>query len=170
MFEKKQMLPIGSKVTVRYALDGGAETLLVIVGHLSLRNKTVCHYDYVCVQYPMGFEAGILYINHSDIVRVICRAAETDEAYIKWRDKKYIEYKVYYENYDHTKRADIDAMRGAVVYWQNKLDEIKERKPIQVLSHIAVVFLGAGVTVVLTGSWWTGLCALIFAAWGYFVK
>ena len=109
-------------------------------------------------------------INHSDIVRVICRADETDEAYIKWRDKKYIEYKVYYENYDHTKRADIDAMRGAVVYWQNKLDETKERKPIQVLSHIAVVFLGAGLTVVLTGSWWTGLCALIFAAWGYFVK
>ena len=84
--------------------------------------------------------------------------------------KKYIEYKVYYENYDTTKRADIDAMRGAVVYWQNKLDETKERKPIRMLGHIAAVILGAGLTVVLTGSWWTGLCALIFAAWGYFVK
>ena len=170
MFEKKQMLPIGSKVTVRYALDGGMETVLMIVGHLSLRNKTVCHYDYVCVQYPMGFEAGIQYINHSDIVRVICRADETDESYIKWRDKKYIEYKVYYENYDSTKRADIDAMRGAVVYWKNKIDEHEARKPIRMLLHTAITLTGAGIAVLLTGSWWTGLCALIFVILGYFFK
>jgi len=170
MFEKKRMLPIGSKVTVQYALDGGTETVLMIVGHLSLQNRTVCHYDYVCVQHPMGFEGGIHYINHSDIVRVICRADETDEAYIKWREKKYIEYKVYYENYDISKRADIDTMRGAVVYWKNKLDEQNEQKPIRMAIYIAALLLGAGVAVLLTGSWWTGLCALIFAVWGYFAK
>ena len=170
MFEKKQMFPIGSKVTVCYALDGGTETVLMVVGHLSLRNKTRCHYDYVCVQYPSGFEGGIHYINHSDIIRVICLADENDESYIKWRDKKYIEYKVYYENYDTMKRADIDAMRGAVVYWKNKLDEEKARKPIRMLINIAAVFLGAGIAVLLTGSWWTGLCALIFAILGYLMK
>ena len=49
MFEKKQMLPLGSKVTVCYALDGGTETVLVVVGHLSLRNRNACYYDYICV-------------------------------------------------------------------------------------------------------------------------
>ena len=170
MFEKKQMLPLGSKVTVCYALNGGTETVLVVVGHLSLRNRNACYYDYICVRYPNGIADGIHYINHSDIVRVICRSDETDEAYIKWREKKYIEYKVYYENYDISKRADIDTMRGAVVYWKNKLDEQNEQKPIRMAIYIAALLLGAGVAVLLTGSWWTGLCALIFAVWGYFAK
>jgi len=170
MFEKKHLLPLGSKVTVRYALDGGIETVLFVVGHLSLRNRTVCHFDYICVPYPGGFEEGIRYINHSDIVRVICRADETDEAYIKWREKKYIEYKVYYENYDTEKRADIDTMRESVVHWQNKLDECKERCLGRKLINIAAIILGAGITVLLTANWWAGLCALLLAVMGYFIK
>ena len=170
MFEKKQMLPIGSKVTVCYALDGGAETLLVIVGHLSLRNKTACHYDYICVRYPNGIERGIYYINHSDIVRVIYRADETDDAYIKWRDKKFIEYEAYYNNYDTENRVDIDTIRENVVYWQNEIDKDDGRTRIRKTLNIATVIIGAGITVLLTGCWWMGLCAILFGMFGYFIK
>lgn len=164
MFEKKQMLPIGSKVTVCYASDGGTETVLVVVGHLSLRNKNTCHYDYVCVPYPNGFEDGIRYINHSDIVRVICRADETDEAYIKWREKKYAEYKVYYENYDSKKRADIDTVREQVVHWKNELEESERYTLKGKVVNIAIIIFGAGITVLLTANWWAGLCAFILAS------
>ncbi len=170
MFEKKLMLPIGSKVTVHYALDGGTETVLVIVGHLSLRKRFESHYDYVCVLYPNGIEDGIRYINHSDIVRVIYDADKTDEAYIKWRDKKYIEYKVYYENYDPEKRVDIDTMRESIVDWQNKVEDTKERKRIGKAVIAAIIILGAGVTVLLSGSWWGGLCAFCLAAVAYLMK
>ena len=170
MFEKKQMLPIGSKVTVRYALDGGTETVLVIVGHLSLRKKFESHYDYVCVLYPNGIEDGIRYINHTDIVSVIYDADKTDKAYIKWCDKKFIEYKVYYENYDPKKRINIDAMRESIVDWQNKAEDTKERKHIKKAVVAAIIIFGAGVTVLLSGNWWGGLCAFCLATAAYLIK
>ena len=95
---------------------------------------------------------------------------ETDEAYIKWREKKYIEYKVYYENYDTEKRADIDTMRESVVHWQNKLDECKERCLGRKLINIAAIILGAGITVLLTANWWAGLCAFILATIVLYLK
>ena len=170
MFEKKQMLPLGSKVTVCYALDGGTESVLVVVGHLSLRNRNACYYDYICVRYPNGIADGIHYINHSDIVRVICRADETDEEYIKWRDKKFIEYEAYYNNYDTEKRADIDTMREAVVHWHNRIDENNGRTRIRKILNITAITCGAGITVLLTGCWWMGLCALLFGMFGYLIK
>lgn len=170
MFEKKQILPIGSKVTVCYALDGGTETVLVVVGHLSLRNDSTCHYDYVCVSYPKGLEAGIRYINHSDIIRTIYRADETDEEYIKWRDKKYIEYEVYYKNYKAEERCDIDTVRSSVVRWQNVIDKANNEKTIRTVINIAIIIFGTGITVLLTRSWWMGLCAILFGMLGYLLK
>lgn len=170
MFEKKQMLPLGSKVTVCYALDGGTETVLVVVGHLSLRNKTACHYDYICVRYPDGIEGGIHYVNHSDIVRVICRADENNEAYIKWRDKKFIEYESYYNNYDTEKRADINTVRESVVRWQNEIDEHNGRTCIRKILNITAIIIGAGITVLLTRCWWMGLCAILFGMMAYLMK
>ena len=167
MLEKKQILPIGSLVSVRYASDGGTETVLMIVGYLSLRSKTICHYDYQCVLYPNGYYSGIYYINHSDIVRVLCRAEDHEGKHSEWLDRKYIEYEVYYKNYDVSKRPDIDVMRSAVINRINYLEAEKPRRKINAIIKITGIVLSAGIAVLLTGSWWTGLCALIFALLGY---
>lgn len=170
MLEKKQILPIGSLVSVRYASDGGAETVLMIVGHLSLRRKSLCHYDYQCVIFPNGYDNGIYYINHSDIVRVHCCAKDYDGVHSRWLDGKYIEYKVYYENYDISKRPDIDVMRSAVIHRSNHSEEKKLRKRVSAVIKIIGIVLSAGIAALLTGSWWTGLCALFFALVGYMIR
>ena len=42
MIEKTNVLPVGSMITVRFASEGGRETIAVIVGHLSLRKDRQC--------------------------------------------------------------------------------------------------------------------------------
>ena len=37
MLERKQILPIGSTIAVCYRTDGGKETILQVVGHLTMR-------------------------------------------------------------------------------------------------------------------------------------
>jgi len=170
MLEKKQILPIGSHVTVRYAADGGKETLLLIVGHLSLQNATQCYYDYICVYEEFGIERGIVYINHTDIVRVVHRYDPADEAYERWLARKYPEYVAYYENGAPENRPDIDTMRAMMLGTRDR--ECKKNYINKIARYACMGFctLGVGLTVLLTKRWEMAVGALFFIFLGMGIK
>ncbi len=170
MMEKKKILPIGSVVSVKYAIDKGKETVHVIVGHLSLRKASLCHYDYICVLFPFGVEKGLYYINYTDIVSVINVPSFTDEIYEKWLEIKADEYDTYYKHYRYYERPDIDAMRKRVVQGRNIFDRKTEMKKAVGIICLGGITLGAAAVAFLAGEWESGVCAFLFALMGYLTK
>ncbi len=170
MLDRKQILPLGSKVSVQYAMDDGKETILLIVGHLSLRKHHVCHYDYICVRFPDGIEKDMHYINHSDIVRVICTPEPTGEEYLKWLERKYGEYETYYKNYNPDERTDIDTLRKRVIETTNAIEYFTDKK--KWIRHLCfgVIIIGAGLAAFFTREWHVGVCAFLFALLGWLTK
>lgn len=166
MLERKQILPIGSTVAVCYRTDGGKETLLQVVGHLTLRRARVCLYDYICVYYPQGIEDGLVYINHTDIVRVLDPAELRNDTYDRWLARKYGEYLAYYETRDPKERPDIDTTRREILIGREREHRNnKIRKWMHVLCAAAIT-LGAVIAFLLTKRWEIAVGALFFAFLG----
>ena len=166
MLERKQILPIGSTVAVCYRTDGGKETLLQVVGHLTLRRAKVCLYDYVCIYYPQGIEDGLVYINHTDIVRVLDSAELRSDMYDRWLARKYGEYLAYYETYNPNERPDIDTTRSEILIGREQEHRInKIRKWMRFLCAAAIT-LGAVIAFLLTKRWEIAVGALFFALLG----
>lgn len=170
MLEKRQILPIGSAVAVCYRTDGGKETLLLIVGHLTLRREKVCLYDYVCVNYPQGIEDGLVYINHADIVRVLDPDELRGEAYDRWLARKYPEFVAYYENGNYENRPDIDTMRAMTLEARDRAYRKNRIKKIARYTCVGLCTLGVGLTVLLTNCWWMAVGALFFIFLGMGIK
>lgn len=167
---KKQILPIGSIITVCYEHEEGLETKLMVIGHLCLRKRFICHYDYVCVRCPYGLEDGLCYINVSDIVRVLCCPDVTDEKYRQWYERKHYEFMAYYRNYRPDREADINVMRENQIRWENLIDEKERTHKIIRITGITLLIVGTGLAVLLTECWWMGIGAILFAATGYMIK
>lgn len=166
MLERKQILPIGSTVAVCYRTDGGKETLLQVVGHLTLRRARVCLYDYICVYYPQGIEDGLVYINHTDIVRVLDPAELRNDTYDRWLARKYGEYLAYYETHNPNERPDIDTTRSEILIGREQEHRInKIRKWMRFLCAAAIT-LGAVIAFLLTKRWEIAVGALFFALLG----
>lgn len=170
MLEKKQILPVGSRVTVRYAADGGKETLLLIVGHLSLQNATLCYYDYICVYDDIGIERGVVYINHTDIVRIIHRCDPSDEAYERWLARKYPEFVAYYKNGNPENRPDIDTIRAETLNARDREYRKNRIKKIARYACMGFCTLGVGLTILLTNRWEMAVGALFFVFLGMGIK
>lgn len=170
MLEKRQILPIGSVVAVCYRTDGGKETLLQIVGHLTLRREKVCLYDYVCVLYPQGIEDGLVYINHTDIVRVPDPDELRSDAYDRWLARKYPEFVAYYENGEHKNRPDIDTMRAMTLETRDRAYRKNRIKKIARYTCAGLCTLGVGLTVLLTNRWEMAVGALFFVFLGMGIK
>ena len=170
MLEKKQILPIGSRVAVRYAADGGKETLLLILGHLSLKNATLCYYDYICVYEEFGIERGVVYINHTDIVCIVHRYDPSDEAYERWLARKYPEYVAYYENGNPENRLDIDTMRAMTLNARDREYRKNRIKKLARYTCMGFCTLGVGLTVLLTNRWEMAVGALFFIFFGMGMK
>lgn len=170
MLEKRQILPIGSVVAVCYRTDGGKETLLQIVGHLTLRRAKVCLYDYVCVMYPQGIEDGLVYINHTDIVRVLEPDELRGEVYDRWLTRKYTEYQAYYETYDPEKRPDIDTTREQLLLGREREHRNNRIRRYANALCTGVLLLGAGLAFLLTKSWEIAVGAIFFALVGRGIK
>ena len=166
MLERKQILPIGSTVAVCYRTDGGKETLLQVVGHLTLRRAKVCLYDYVCIYYPQGIEDGLVYINHTDIVRVLDSAELRSDMYDRWLARKYGEYLAYYETHNPNERPDIDTTRSEILIGREREHRNnKIRKWMRFLCAAAIT-LGAVIAFLLTKRWEIAVGALFFALLG----
>lgn len=166
MLERKQILPIGSTVAVCYRTDGGKETLLQVVGHLTLRRAKVCLYDYVCIYYPQGIEDGLVYINHTDIVRVLDSAELRSDMYDRWLARKYGEYLAYYETHNPNERPDIDTTRCEILIGREREHRNnKIRKWMRFLCAAAIT-LGAVIAFLLTKRWEIAVGALFFALLG----
>lgn len=168
MLQKDQILPIGSVVTVRFPDDDGKETVALIVGHLTLRKDRKCFFDYVCVEYPVGMEEGLFYINEPDIVKILYRATDTGQLHEKWMNRKYAEYQAYYRQYHPDLRPSIDDVRaktknvGAILRQMRKI-----RFTLRCVCAIGFV-IGAVLTAVLTKSWAAVTGAILFFLAGLF--
>ncbi len=170
MMEKKNILPIGSAVSVKYAVDGGKETVLIVVGHLSLRKDTLCFYDYICVPFPEGAAKGLCYINHDDVVRVIHLQQYDSLDYSKWLERKYAEYEAYYKHYRFDERESIDEQRKRTVQGINAYERKREAKKVAGAICLGGIIIGAVAVAFLTKEWETAVCALLFAVMGYLIK
>lgn len=147
MLEKKQVLPIGSVVSVEFAADEGKETIAVIVGHLTLLNSFKCCYDYICVEFPAGFEKGTFHINHSDIKRLIYCMDDHECKHEKWMERKYGEYMAYYNQYRSDLRPSIDELRYRKARVEDFLNRFgKARKAIRIAA-IFVFIVSVGISV-----------------------
>lgn len=166
MLERKQILPVGSRITVCFASDGGKETFLVVVGHLSLKRAMMCYYDYVCVPYPAGMDEGLIYVNHTDVVRVLTEPEIPDDAYDRWLARKYPEYVAYYENGKPEERPDIDTMRATVLNARDR--EHRKNRIRRIVRTVcgALCVLGVGFAVLLTKRWEIATGALFFSLLG----
>lgn len=167
---KKQILPIGSIITVCYEQDEGHETQLMVIGHLCLRKRFICHYDYVCVRCPYGLEDGICYINSADIVSVLWHPNIEDEKYREWYERKHQEFMAYYRNYRPDREADINALRENQIRWENLIDQKTRNSRIIRITGITLLIIGTGLAVALTECWWMGIGAVLFAVTGYMIK
>lgn len=167
MLERKQILPVGSRITVCFAADGGKETFLVVVGHLSLKRAMMCYYDYVCVPYPTGMDEGLIYVNHTDIVRVLREPEETDEACERWLARKFPEYVAYYEKGKPENRPDIDTMRATVLNARDR--EYKKNRIRKIIRTVCgtLCVAGVGFAVLLTKRWEIAAGALFFVLLGF---
>ncbi len=162
MIEKTNVLPVGSMITVRFASEGGRETVAVIVGHLSLRKDRQCFYDYVCVEYPKGYENGVFYINHDDIASVVSAPDDVGNKHERWLERKYAEYKVYYSDYHPELRPDPEKARlssriADLMYLRNKKIHIIKR----IVCAIAGI-AGAASIAFVTKSWEAACGAVLF--------
>ena len=166
MLERKEILPIGSTVGVCYQTDGGKETLLQIVGHLTMRREKVCLYDYVCVHYPQGFEDGLVYINHTDIIRIPDPTELKNEAYDRWLVRKYGEYLAYYETYDPQERPDIDTARRELLIGREREHRNNRIRKWMHITCNATLLIGAGLAFLLTKRWEIAVGALFFSFLG----
>lgn len=166
MLERKQILPIGSTVAVCYRTDGGKETLLQVVGHLTLRRAKVCLYDYVCIYYPQGIEDGLVYINHTDIVRVLDSAELRSDMYDRWLARKYGEYLAYYETHNPNERPDIDTTRSEILIGREREHRNNKIRKWMRFLCVAAITLGAVTAFLLTKRWEIAVGALFFALLG----
>lgn len=166
MLERKQILPIGSTVAVCYRTDGGKETLLQVVGHLTLRRAKVCLYDYVCIYYPQGIEDGLVYINHTDIVRVLDSAELRSDMYDRWLARKYGEYLAYYETHNPNERPDIDTTRSEILIGREQEHRNNKIRKWMRFLCAATITLGAVIAFLLTKRWEIAVGALFFALLG----
>ena len=121
MLSKREIMSVGTIVRIRYENDC-KDTLAVIVGHLSLSKQMQCHYDYICVEYPFGIERGILYVNHSDILEKLHYFLDYDELHLKWMERKYGDFLVYYKYYRADLRSDMNDIRKQIFNAKNRLD------------------------------------------------
>lgn len=166
MLERKQILPIGSTIAVCYRTDGGNETILQVVGHLTMRRAKVCLYDYVCVYYPQGIEDGLVYINHTDIVRVVDPSELRNETYDRWLTRKYGEYLAYYNTRDPKERPDIDTTRREILIGRERERKNNRIRKWMRIICAATITLGAGLAFLLTKRWEIAVGALFFAFLG----
>ncbi len=167
MIEKSNVLPVGSMITVRFASEG-RDTVAVIVGHLSLRKDRQCFYDYVCVEYPKGYENGVFYINQENIATVISTPADLGNNYERWLERKFAEYKVYYSDYHPELRPDPEKARVSSkiadrMYLQNKKLRIVKR-----LICTLIGIIGAAAIALVTESWEATCGAVLLYIFGLF--
>lgn len=166
MLEKMQILPIGSTVAVCYRTDGGKETILQIVGHLTMRRAKVCLFDYVCVYYPQGIEDGLIYINHTDIVRVVDSSELQNKLYDRWLARKHGEFLAYYNTRDPKKRPDIDTMRSnMLIAREREHRHNKIKRWMRAICTVAII-IGAGLAFLLTKQWESTIGVVFFALIG----
>ena len=172
MKDKNEILQIGSIVSVCVESEKGTLTELMIIGHLCLRKKFICHYDYVCVPYPFGIEDSICYINDSDIVRVVscCPLNLEDEKQLKWSLRKQAEYMAYYNNYKVSNRPNDKNENEKQFILVNEFAQKENKNKICKAIGIALLLGGMILAVLLTNCWWTGICAALFFILGYIIK
>ena len=136
------------------------------MGHLTLRRAKVCLYDCVCIYYPQGIEDGLVYINHTDIVRVLDSAELRSDMYDRWLARKYGEYLAYYEAHNPNERPDIDTTRSEILIGREREHRNnKIRKWMRFLCAAAIT-LGAVIAFLLTKRWEIAVGALFFALLG----
>ncbi len=167
---EREILPLGSMVSVCYAANRGAETVLLVIGHLSLQKETPCHYDYRCVLFPEGIDRGVYYINHSDIHRVIYRTKIRDLSYNRWLEQKAAEYDAYYKHYPHQMRLSADAMRAKMIKSANAAHRLKRWKPFIRWGSMGLLAAAAVGLAAVTGIWGIGICVLILGLLGAAAK
>lgn len=168
MLKQDQILPVGSVVTVHFR-EKGEDTVLVIVGHLTINPKMISRYDYTCVHYPIGIETGLIYINHDDIEAVLYQNADVDGLHEKWMTRKYAEYKAYYRHFSEEQRPPTEVTRRSILEAMNELPKRHKRKQILFCIALATQFTGAVSLTILTGEWMVGFCALSFVLAGILI-
>lgn len=152
MLEKRSILPVGSMVTVTFAANEGRETFAVIVGHLTLREPSLCHYDYICVEYPGGVECSSFFINDGDILRIVHRADDTGPGYEKWLQQKYREYQAYYSSGQDKNRMTIDEVRYRKLRAEDKLYQMAKYRKVRRVILPCVFVLSVGISMWCTQS------------------
>lgn len=166
MIEKSSVLPIGSIITILFTFEGDRETVAVIVGHLSLRQDRQCFYDYVCVEYPKGYENGVFYINHDDIATVISTPDDVGNKHERWLERKYAEYKVYYSDYHPELRPDPEKVRVSSKIADRMYFRNKKIRTIKRLVCAISGIIGAAAIAFVTKSWEAACGAVLFYAIG----
>lgn len=157
MLKRTQILPIGSLISVQF--EKGENTVFVIVGHLTLQNSIINPYDYTCVRFPMGIEAGLVYINHEHIVAIVYRANDYENLHEDWMMRKYAEYKAYYRHYALDARQDITVVPITMYETEQKRRKHRKIKRMLYSSALIVKIAGAGYLTILTENWMVGICA-----------
>ena len=122
------------------------------------------------IYHAVGIERSVVYINHTDIVRVIHRYDPSDEAYERWLAQKYPEYVAYYENGNPENRPDIDTMRAMTLNARDR--EYRKNKIKKLARYTCMGFctLGVGLTILLTNRWEMAVGALFFIFLGMGMK
>lgn len=131
-----------------------------------MRRAKVCLYDYVCVYYPQGIEDGLVYINHTDIVRVVDPSELRNETYDRWLTRKYGEYLAYYNTRDPKERPDIDTTRREILIGRERERKNNRIRKWMRIICTAAITLGAGLAFLLTKRWEIAVGALFFAFLG----
>lgn len=168
MLTKKQILPVGSTVSVRFS-DEEAYTNAIIIGHLTLKRGMVSRFDYTCVSSPGGVEDGVFYINHDDIVEVLHRGNDQGKAYYKWIERKYAEYLSYYKNYGQECRPSIEEVRRAI--HEEKIDSPPQNiKWYNGIIAISGMLCSALLSALIMQSWLAGVGAALCFTAGYVIK
>lgn len=160
MLKRSEIFPIGSMVTVQF--EKGEDTVLVVVGHLTLQKNAISRYDYTCVEFPMGVEMGLVYINHEDIVMVVYHASDYGDLHENWMMRKYAEYKAYYRHFAPETRPDISVVRTAIHEAEHILPKRRRIKIIMSSAILMAEIAGATSLTILTRDWRVGVCALFF--------
>ena len=154
MLKRQDILSIGSVVKVHFESDEKNITA-VIIGHLALTKKFKCHYDYICVQHPYGLEKGIFYINHSDIIEIVETCLKDSEEHLNWMNRKYPEYKAYYNQYNHEERPDKDSLREQFANAERYLTT-KQHNKYKIVFNIII---GIGLFALTIYNWRIGIGA-----------
>lgn len=166
MLSKASVLAIGSIVKVYFKEDEN-ETVVVIVGHLTLSGDTRCHYDYICIEFPGGIEKGLLYINHPDITDVLYSCPDHGGMHSKWMERKYGDYLGYYNHYCADSRPDISDMRHSIAMSENIVKRYKRKKQLIMWTVFIISIIGIGITAFITKQWLAVPGALFLGVLGY---